>query len=1260
MRLFKPLVLALLMVLPDFAQIPAPQINLSGNIGCQGFPCVNNGTLTMASDANRTMTAQETSAFYIKVTSSVSLTATRNLVAPAGRFPFTIENATTGGQSVQIIGASGTGVTIANGTTVSVWNDGTNFVQIGSSAGGGITGSGTANSLTKWTGTSAVGNAGMTDSGSAITANEGFQFNASAQMLPQGNATSSANFSSQPLSWGASYWTGSVAAGNQAQAELVPGTGTNPALTLQITDSSAPNGFAVQVPALNVVGPGPSQEAFIYNATPIVPGSSTTAVIGSDASGHLVESEAGGSIARVCDASNGVCASSNPSDCSIVNATNICVTQAPYYASVAGMDTTATAGTNAPGTTITLASGGCVAGGFDATTAGTQYGHQGVSIAGAGTSGGLDINTVTTCVGATMVVTSATLTSVATGAVVQHDETHAIQSAITALATSGGTIYFPSGFYEVNGPLQDTGSTSHCNCVLQLPTLLYPASSPVQVSFVGAQQPIFSFAGSTILTQIPSGNLLGGTDISSTMFGPFTNVYFSADYMTFRDYANPGLGVLALGWVVGMRLNHVWIDTGGSGTAPTNSASFGIQAPFLSNSAYVQLNDVTTVGQYMGYLLNEHTQANSIYASNEYNCFVFESSPSGLGGESNSASVDYSWGQQCSNQYVSAGANPIEINIQNADIEDALVQGIEDPGNLLKGYLTFNVPYIGGAVTPTNPAQNGGANLNVESMNASNVTKGGASFSGQICPDASAGAYSVFTLNADCSEPTSSDLGIVGFEGSVSDTQLYEDARYGGGFTFRIGNITGTPGYQSAGVNITATAMTLLAGTLAAPALGITGASGLGPTTITSNASIGSVTPLTISSTATTGGFVQETLPPNLATGQHIYELWGTGCTPSNNSAYIGFVNAGGTGSASNFGTLGQCYKDNILNWFGTGDVAIGSTTDPGVALGVTGTINATTNITVAGNSVCQSTGTNCPSGSMVYPSAGIANSTGSAWGTSYGVSGTGSVALTASPTFTGTLNAAAISASGTVQGAVVASTNGVTAGTSVQANTAIIGNALGTANSGANFNSAAYQANDSYWTGSAAAAGGWTWKDVLGSGANPTTTLTFAYSGTPGVASVSMPAVTATTLAATGLGSSALPVCTTTGGQLTNSGCTISIPASPYYWDVQGVLFSTATMLGPVFKAVYNTTAQILIARLSGTISCAVAPTINLMDLGTSPSTVYSSATSVGSLSTGTSDGLYSNLSLGASIIGTHYYGIAFSAGTCVTAPAFDISATF
>ena len=151
----KKFIVALLLVTPVLAQnhiITPPQINLTGNTGCQGFPCVNTGTLVMATDADRNMTAMETSALYIKFTSSVALTATRNLIAPLGRFPFSIQNATTGGQSIQIIGPTGLGVIIPNGQSVSVWNNGTDFIQVSglipngltTSPGGNITGAGTA------------------------------------------------------------------------------------------------------------------------------------------------------------------------------------------------------------------------------------------------------------------------------------------------------------------------------------------------------------------------------------------------------------------------------------------------------------------------------------------------------------------------------------------------------------------------------------------------------------------------------------------------------------------------------------------------------------------------------------------------------------------------------------------------------------------------------------------------------------------------------------------------------------------------------------------------------------------------------------------------------------------------------------------------------------------------------------------------------------------------------------------------------------
>jgi hypothetical protein len=77
-----------------------------------------------------------------------------------------------------------------------------------------------------------------------------------------------------------------------------------------------------------------------------------------------------------------------------------------------------------------------------------------------------------------------------------------------------------------------------------------------------------------------------------------------------------------------------------------------------------------------------------------------------------------------------------------------------------------------------------------------------------------------------------------------------------------------------------------------------------------------------------------------------------------------------------------------------TGDLVIGTGTNAAGRLGIG-----------ANGYVLTSNGTTASwspgASSMVYPGAGIPNSTGSAWGASYSVSGTGDVALTTSPVFT-------------------------------------------------------------------------------------------------------------------------------------------------------------------------------------------------------------------------------------------------------------------
>lgn len=112
-------------------------------------------------------------------------------------------------------------------------------------------------------------------------------------------------------------------------------------------------------------------------------------------------------------------------------------------------------------------------------------------------------------------------------------------------------------------------------------------------------------------------------------------------------------------------------------------------------------------------------------------------------------------------------------------------------------------------------------------------------------------------------------------------------------------------------------------------------------------------------------------------------------------------------------------------------------------------------------------------------------------------------------------------------------------------------------------------------------------------------------------------------------------------------------------YWNIQPTLFSTSTMLSTTYLETNASRILALTARLSGTISCTVAPTVAVVDLGTSVTTVYGSGTVLQSLVTGTADGSFTTGAISVSVTAGHYIGIGFSAGTCITSPTFDISTT-
>ncbi len=286
---------------------------------------------------------------------------------------------------------------------------------------------------------------------------------------------------------------------------------------------------------------------------------------------------------------------------------NINVGLAPYYAS-GSATTTTTSGTFGVGTSGTIAS--CTS--FSAS--------QGIYIAGAGAAAANYIGTVVSCSAGALVITPATSTSVANGTLVQHDDTAAIQAAITALASSGGTIFFSDGFYRANGAFQDV---SHANAVLLMPVVAYYGNAaPVSIALVGATPPVQNprpFVGDTfpayvggvvIQSDKTGGNLIGAYNSTVDPFGDhFTGVLLTLRNLTLRTYTNPNLTAVDARLVAQAQIENVTVDVGQTGDPiqPTHSNAVGIYTPGDKNNGYNVLKNIEVEGYYYGVVSSEHT-----------------------------------------------------------------------------------------------------------------------------------------------------------------------------------------------------------------------------------------------------------------------------------------------------------------------------------------------------------------------------------------------------------------------------------------------------------------------------------------------------------------------------------------------------------------------------------------------------------------------------------------------------------------------------
>ncbi len=91
-------------------------------------------SVVLAADANYVLTtnngiADEARSMGLNITSGVTLTATRDITIPTSTKSYLVKNNTTGGQSLRVKTAAGTGITIPNGKTTFVLCDGVNVIM---------------------------------------------------------------------------------------------------------------------------------------------------------------------------------------------------------------------------------------------------------------------------------------------------------------------------------------------------------------------------------------------------------------------------------------------------------------------------------------------------------------------------------------------------------------------------------------------------------------------------------------------------------------------------------------------------------------------------------------------------------------------------------------------------------------------------------------------------------------------------------------------------------------------------------------------------------------------------------------------------------------------------------------------------------------------------------------------------------------------------------------------------------------------------
>lgn len=111
--------------------------------------------------------------------------------------------------------------------------------------------------------------------------------------------------------------------------------------------------------------------------------------------------------------------------------------------------------------------------------------------------------------------------------------------------------------------------------------------------------------------------------------------------------------------------------------------------------------------------------------------------------------------------------------------------------------------------------------------------------------------------------------------------------------------------------------------------------------------------------------------------------------------------------------------------------------------------------------------------------------------------------------------------------------------------------------------------------------------------------------------------------------------------------------------FTLQPGLLSTGAAVSNVYYEPNAATIMAVTTREEGNPVCVTAPVLQILDLGTSPTTTYASATKIQAQTLSTGNTVVSTTGLTIAVAAGHYLGIGFSAGTCVTPPTISAVVT-